>query len=95
MALTGDQIRWVAHLARLEFDPQEIEPFARELSHIVSYVDQLQQVNVDGVEPLSHPLPLQNVFRADELRPSLPVDEAMANAPARKGDFYAVPAVMD
>ncbi len=95
MSLTADQIRWVAHLARLEFDPAEIESFAQELSKIVAYVDQLQEVNVDQVEPLSHPLPLQNVFREDGVAASLPVEEALANAPARKGDFYTVPAVLD
>jgi aspartyl-tRNA(Asn)/glutamyl-tRNA(Gln) amidotransferase subunit C len=67
----------------------------RQLSSIVDYVGQLQQVNTDGVEPLAHPLPVHNVFRDDEPRPSLPTDAALANAPARQGDFYAVPAVLD
>lgn len=95
MPLTDDQVRWVAHLARLEFDPDELTLFTGQLSKIVDYVDQLQAVEVDGVEPLSHPLPLQNVFRDDERTPSLPTDHALANAPSRKGDFYAVPAVLD
>ena len=95
MPLTDDQIRWVSHLARLEFDPQELALFTQQLSKIVDYVNQLEAVNVDGVEPLSHPSPIQNVFRADEVKPSLTTEEALANAPSRKGDFYAVPAVMD
>ena len=56
----------------------------RQLSAILDYVDQLQQVNTDGVEPLAHPLPIHNVFRDDEPAPSLPVDEALANAPDRQ-----------
>ena len=55
----------------------------------------MQQVNTDGVEPLAHALEVHNVFRADEPAPSLPVDEALANAPDRRGDFYGVPAVLD
>ena len=95
MALTGDQVRWVAHLARLELSDAELETMTRQLSAIVEYVNQLQQVNTDGVEPLAHPLPLQNVFRDDDAGPSLPVDEALANAPDRRGDFYGVPAVLE
>ena len=95
MALSLDDVRWVAHLARLELSESELEMMARQLSSILDYVNQLQQVNTDGIEPLAHPLPLQNVFRADEPAPSLPVDEALANAPDRRGPFYAVPAVLD
>jgi aspartyl-tRNA(Asn)/glutamyl-tRNA(Gln) amidotransferase subunit C len=95
MALTEAEVRWVAHLARLELSPAELETMTRQLRAILDYVDQLQQVNTDGVEPLAHPLPVQNVFRADEPAPSLPVALALANAPDRHGDFYGVPAVLD
>jgi len=95
VALTGDQVRWVAHLARLEFSPEELDVFTDQLSKIVDYVNQLQQINTDGVEPLSHALPIHNVFRPDEVKPSLSANEALANAPDRKGDFYGVPAVLD
>jgi aspartyl-tRNA(Asn)/glutamyl-tRNA(Gln) amidotransferase subunit C len=95
MALSQDDVRWVAHLARLELSDAELELMARQLSSILDYVNQLQQVNTDGVEPLAHPLPLQNAFRADEPAPCLPVDEALANAPDRRGPFYAVPAVLE
>jgi aspartyl-tRNA(Asn)/glutamyl-tRNA(Gln) amidotransferase subunit C len=71
----------------------------RQLRAIVDYVDQLQQIDTEGVEPLAHALAVSNVFRDDELVPSLPVDEALANAPDRRdvrGDsFYGVPAVLD
>jgi aspartyl-tRNA(Asn)/glutamyl-tRNA(Gln) amidotransferase subunit C len=95
MSLTADQVRWVAHLARLELTDAELEMMTPQLSAIVDYVNQLQQVNTDGVEPLAHALEVQNVFRADEPAPSLPVDAALANAPQRHGDFYGVPAVLD
>jgi aspartyl-tRNA(Asn)/glutamyl-tRNA(Gln) amidotransferase subunit C len=95
MPLTPADVRWVAHLARLELSDAELESMARHLSTILNYVDQLQQINTDNVEPLAHPLPIHNVFREDEPAPSLPVDAALANAPKREGDFYSVPAVLD
>jgi aspartyl-tRNA(Asn)/glutamyl-tRNA(Gln) amidotransferase subunit C len=95
MAITLDEARWIAHLARLSLPDAELETLARQLNSILDYVQQLQQVNTDGVEPLAHPLPIQNVFRPDEPAPSLPVDEALANAPERSGDFYGVPAVFE
>ena len=95
MSLTTEQVRWVAHLARLELTDAELPEMTRQLAAILDYIDQLQAVNTDGVEPLAHPLPIHNVFRADEPAPSLPVDRALANAPARQGDFYSVPAVFE
>src|SRR6478752_4122808 len=95
MSLSLDQVRKVARLARLELSEADLARMQTQLTAILNYVDQLQELNTDGVEPLAHPLPVQNVFRPDELRASLPVDEALANAPARSGDFFAVPAVLD
>jgi aspartyl-tRNA(Asn)/glutamyl-tRNA(Gln) amidotransferase subunit C len=100
MALTPDEVRGVAHLARLELSPAELETMTRQLRAIVEYIDQLRQVDTEGVEPLAHALAVHNVFRDDEPAPSLPVDEALANAPDRRRDargdqFYGVPAVLD
>jgi aspartyl-tRNA(Asn)/glutamyl-tRNA(Gln) amidotransferase subunit C len=95
MSLTREQVSWVAHLARLELSAADLDLMTRQLSSIIDYVNQLQQVNTDGVEPLAHPLPIQNVFRDDEPKHSLPVDQALANAPDRQGNFYGVPAVLD
>ena len=95
MAITLEDAGWIAHLARLELDKTELETITRQLSGILDYVQQLQEVNTEGVEPLAHPLPVQNVFRPDEPVASLPVDEALANAPKRSGPFYSVPAVFE
>lgn len=95
MSLSADDVRWIAHLARLDLTPAELEVMTRQLSQIVDYVAQLQKVDTAGVDPMAHALDIQNVFRADEPAPSLPVDEALANAPARRGDFYGAPAVLD
>ena len=93
--LALEQIRWIAHLARLKLTDAELETMGRQLNGILDFVDQLQQVNTTDVEPLAHPLPVQNVFGADEPAPSLSVEKALANAPKRLGDFYEVPAVFD
>ena len=95
MSLTAQEVQWVAHLARLQLTESEREMITRQLSAIVDYVDQLKQVNTDGVEPMAHALAVQNVFRADEPSPSLTTSDALANAPERQGDFYRVPAVLD
>ncbi len=100
MSLTAEEVAKVAHLARLELTPAELETVTRQLSSIVDYVDQLRQLNTDNVEPLAHALLVSNVFREDEPAPCLPVSEALANAPdrrtnARGEQFYAVPAVFE
>jgi aspartyl-tRNA(Asn)/glutamyl-tRNA(Gln) amidotransferase subunit C len=95
MAISLDDARWIAHLARLELSDDELQSISGQLSKVLDYIQQLQIVNTEGIEPLAHPLPIQNVFRNDEPGTSLPVDEALANAPRRLGPFYGVPAVFD
>ncbi len=100
MALTVEQVREVAHLARLELTPAELVTMTRQLGAILDYVALLQQVPTEGVEPLAHALPVQNVFRDDEPAPSLSVADALANAPdprttPRGEHFFGVPAVLD
>ena len=90
--MTPEQVRWVAHLARLELTDAELATMTRQLTAIVDYVAQLRAVDTDGVEPLAHALPVHNVFRPDEPRPSLPVEDALANAPAVEDDAFRVPA---
>jgi len=94
MSLTPEQVRWIAHLARLQLADQEVQAMTRDLGAILEYVNQLEKVDTDGVEPLAHPLDVHNVFREDEPRESLPVNQALANAPDRRADCYAVPAVL-
>lgn len=90
-----EQVRKVARLARLELSDADLARMTEQLTNILNYVDQLTELNTDGVEPMAHPLPLQNVFRDDEPRPSLSPDEALKNAPVRLGNFFGVPAVLD
>ncbi len=95
MSLSIDDVRWVAHLARLELTEGELVTMTQQLAAIVEYVDLLQQVNTDGIEPMVHAQEICNVFRADEPAPSMAVGAVLANAPDRRGNFYGVPAVLD
>jgi len=88
-------VRHISHLSRLAPSDEEVRLFSRQLSAIVEYVDQLNEVDTTDVPPTAHALLLHNVFRADEPGESLEVDKALANAPQRDGDFFAVPKVLE
>ena len=92
--LTEQQVRQVAKLARLNCSDDEIKQFTGQLGAILEYIDQLNEVDTEGVEPLAHSLPVSNVFREDVVRPSLPNDEALKNAPQRDGEYFAIPKVL-
>ena len=95
MSLTLDDVRKVAKLARLELADADLARLQPQLSAILDYVDQLQLLNTEGIEPLAHPLPIANAFRDDVPTPSLSVDDALANAPNRIGNYFGVPAVFN
>jgi aspartyl-tRNA(Asn)/glutamyl-tRNA(Gln) amidotransferase subunit C len=95
LKITHETVQHVAKLARLAVSEEEAHRLAPQLSEIIAYAEQLQSVNLDGVEPTSHPLPLVNVLRKDEPRPSLPREEALANAPDHDGEQVRVPAVLE
>jgi aspartyl-tRNA(Asn)/glutamyl-tRNA(Gln) amidotransferase subunit C len=89
------EVMQVAELARLKLSPEEIRRFASQLSQILDYIRQLNEVDTSSVEPMSHPLDLTNVFREDAVKPSLTAEEALANAPEKRGGFFLVPQVLD
>jgi aspartyl-tRNA(Asn)/glutamyl-tRNA(Gln) amidotransferase subunit C len=95
MALTRQEVLKVAELGRIRMTDAEVERIASQLSAILGYVDKLSQLDTDGVEPLAHALPIHNVLRKDEPRPSIPTDDALAGAPESAGDFFRVPRVLD
>ncbi len=92
--VTEQDIRHVAKLARLNCTEAEIQEFTGQLSAILEYVEQLNEVNTDQVEPLAHCLAVDNVFREDVPGRSLSNDQALSNAPQRDGEFFAVPKVL-
>jgi aspartyl-tRNA(Asn)/glutamyl-tRNA(Gln) amidotransferase subunit C len=94
MSLTRADVEKVSHLARLQFSDSELDQLTTELGAILEYVEQLDMLNTENVEPMAHALDVHNVFRPDLLRPSLPRAEALANAPKSDGECYLVPAVL-
>ncbi len=92
--LTEDQVRKVALLARLNITDEEVKTFTGQLSAILEYVAQLDELDTSNVEPLAHCLPIHNALREDEVRESLTNDQALANAPHRDEEFFAVPKVL-
>jgi aspartyl-tRNA(Asn)/glutamyl-tRNA(Gln) amidotransferase subunit C len=94
MALTRDDVAHLAHLARIDLRDAELDRMLGELTVILDSVAQVQQAPTDGVEPMSHPLPLTNVTRPDEIRPSLSAEEALASAPAQEQQRFSVPRIL-
>ena len=89
------EIDHVALLARLELEDEEKELFSKQVGSIIEYVDKLNELDIDDVEPTAHVLPIKNVFREDELRDSLPREKALQNAPRESNGFYRVPKIIE
>ncbi len=92
MAITREQVLHVAQLARLDLTESELPRLQAQLGAILEAVGKVSELDLSDVEPTAHPLDVVNVWAEDEPRPSLPVEEALANAPDRDGDFFRVPA---
>jgi len=88
-------VRHIANLAQLKLAPEDVARYATQLSSILEYVAQLKTVDVSGVEPMAHPLPLQNAMREDEPTPALTLEQVLALAPAKDGPYITVPKVRD
>lgn len=88
------QVRYIAHLSRLELTPGEEEKFTEQLAKILSYVNKLREVNTKNVPPTFHVLPVKNIFREDKLRSSLSQKETLSNAPKHKYNQFQVPRII-
>ena len=88
-------VGYVAALARLELTDAEKSVFQPQLEGIVSYVDKISEVPVDGVEPMMHGRELVNAFREDVVRPGMSTEAALANAPKRVGDEFLLPKIVE
>ena len=95
MKITTKDVEHVARLARLELNAAEKELMRAQLDSILSYIDKLNELDTSAVEPTSHVLSMVNVFREDEVRPSLSQEEALANAPDRHDLFFRVPKILE
>ncbi len=95
MALTREDVQHVAWLARLQLTEEEIDLFREHLSAILEYAQVLAEIDVSGVPPTATVLPMRNVMREDEVRPSLPRDVVLSNAPDKQDGYFRVRAVLD
>ncbi|CAN5151105.1 Asp-tRNA(Asn)/Glu-tRNA(Gln) amidotransferase subunit GatC [soil metagenome] len=85
----------VAGLARIALTEEETERFTAQLSHVLEAIARLSEVDTSTIPPTASVLPLTNVMRPDEIRPSLPVEEVFLNAPSREGDYFRVQTVLE
>ncbi|HTA95370.1 MAG TPA: Asp-tRNA(Asn)/Glu-tRNA(Gln) amidotransferase subunit GatC [Verrucomicrobiae bacterium] len=95
MAAAEIDIKYVAHLARIALTPDEEKKLAAQLDNILGYIEKLKELDVSNVEPTAHAVPMVNVTRADEMRPSLPHDEVMRNAPKQTSGLFIVPKIVE
>jgi aspartyl-tRNA(Asn)/glutamyl-tRNA(Gln) amidotransferase subunit C len=95
MALSRDEVRHVAELARLSFSEEEERRMAEEMSRILDYVDKLDELDTSGVPSMSHVLDVTNVFRADDVESRIDREQALEPAPEADGEYFQVPKVID
>jgi len=95
MAAAEIDVKYVAHLARIALSPEEEQKLSTQLGNILSYIEKLKQADVSGVEPTAHAFPLVNVTRPDEVRPSMPNEDALRNAPAKANGLFIVPKIVE
>lgn len=95
MKITRQDVENVALLSRLEMTAEELDAYSGQLNAILEYADVLNKLDTQGIEPTAHVLPLNNVMRPDEVKPSLPRELALSNAPEAEDGYFKVPKVME
>ena len=95
MAISRDDVRHIAKLSRLEMPDDELDTFTGQLNDILEYAAKLSGLDTEGVEPTSHAVPVKNVFRDDTPLASIPIDDALANAPDPQQHFFGVPRIIE
>lgn len=94
MKINRDEIKKIALLSRLDISEENMGFVEKALNDVLSYVTELEELDLDGVQPMAHAVPLQNVFREDEVKPSLDHDLALQNAPEEENGYFKVPRVV-
>ncbi len=93
--ITEQDVAYVASLAQLRLDDAAVERLVREMGDILTYMDTLNALDTENVEPMMHALAMTNVFREDEVSPSLPREEALKNAPVDDGAYFLAPRILE
>jgi aspartyl-tRNA(Asn)/glutamyl-tRNA(Gln) amidotransferase subunit C len=94
MSVSKEDVEKIAKLAKLKFSDEELENFTPQMNEILNYMDKLNELDTENVEPLSHPVEQINVFREDKLRQSIFTEDALKNAPSKDEQFFKVPKVI-
>ncbi len=94
MSVTKKEVEKIAGLAKLKFTEKELENFTHQMNDILKYMEKLNELNTDDVQPLSHPNEAMNVFRNDELKKSISTEEALKNAALADENYFKVPKVI-
>lgn len=94
MALSESEVRHVAMLARLALTDEQVQTLRTELNSILGHIDTIQQLDLEGVEPMTHAIPMVNETREDRVRPCLPRELALKNAPDREDDAFRIPRIV-
>ncbi len=94
MSVTKKDVEKIAQLAKLKFKDSEMDEFTKDMNNILTYMEKLNELNTENVEPLSHPNEDSNIFREDVLKPSISTEEALKNAPDKDDKFFKVPKVI-
>lgn len=95
MAVTKEDVKYIADLAKLKFSDEELDKFTSQFNGILQYIETLNEVDTENVEPMSHPLDKENVFREDVPVPGSTTEDALKNAPATDGTFFIVPKIIN
>jgi len=95
MAISKEEVKYIANLARLGLSEEEIAHFQTQLEDVLEYVDKLKEADVSGVSPMAHVLDVKNVYRPDEVKLSIDPEKVFRSAPSKEGNFFKVPKVID
>ena len=95
MVITDELVTYLEALGRIKLPEESRAKAQSDLQEILQYIDTLSELDTEGIEPMSHALPLTNVMRDDEVKPSIPTEDVLANAPAQKDNYFLVPRSFD
>ena len=95
MAISREEVKYIANLARIGLTEEEVAHFQGQLEGILEYIDQLKKVDISKTNAMAHVLDLKNVYRPDEVRPTLAPEKILKGAPSREGNFFKVPKVIE
>ena len=93
--ITKEQVKHVAHLARLSVTEEDVEQFTEQLDAIISFAEQLNELDTEGIEPTTHVLDVKNVLRDDVVKESLPIEAVLKNAPDEQDGQVKVPSILE